>query len=191
MRAIENRTHELLGELTAPSTNTRITEPHSTRLHHLNATFVHEGSHLPHTNPILPPIIEWPPTIRTPRWLDQLPRWPFNPSDAHQFADCVICCAGFSSGELCRTLPCLHTFHAACIDSWLSRSPTCPCDRKHIPSLLHQQSLLSGEPFSWDPEDEFLEEASEWPPSGTSAASPPQAGWRVARWISRFIGLGG
>mmetsp|Transcript_47186 Transcript_47186/g.85079 ORF Transcript_47186/g.85079 Transcript_47186/m.85079 type:complete len:345 (+) Transcript_47186:71-1105(+) len=51
--------------------------------------------------------------------------------------DCAVCREGFNPGQLVRRLPCLHTYHAACIDSWLCsgmpgafRCPTCLQDVK-------------------------------------------------------------
>lgn len=37
--------------------------------------------------------------------------------------ECPICCLDYEVGDELRTLPCLHSFHCACIDKWLS------CDR--------------------------------------------------------------
>lgn len=40
---------------------------------------------------------------------------------------CIICLEEFNAKELHRTLPCFHTFHAGCIDSWLLKSAgLCP-----------------------------------------------------------------
>lgn len=45
-------------------------------------------------------------------------------------ASCAICLDCFQHGEKCRSFPvCNHTFHAHCIDLWLSRSITCPTCR--------------------------------------------------------------
>ncbi|KAI8866867.1 hypothetical protein GQ42DRAFT_127619, partial [Ramicandelaber brevisporus] len=41
--------------------------------------------------------------------------------------NCSICIEEFSIGDQVRTLPCRHTFHASCIDPWLSTTnATCP-----------------------------------------------------------------
>ena len=45
-------------------------------------------------------------------------------------AECHLCLSPFAAGELLRTLPCNHTYHAACVDRWLlvPGSSTCnPC----------------------------------------------------------------
>lgn len=47
-------------------------------------------------------------------------------------SSCAVCLEEFekSGGEKCKTLPaCNHTFHAKCLDAWLSRTPICPICR--------------------------------------------------------------
>ncbi|GAV75174.1 zf-RING_2 domain-containing protein [Cephalotus follicularis] len=39
---------------------------------------------------------------------------------------CSVCLEQVNVGELVRTLPCLHQFHANCIDPWLRQQGTCP-----------------------------------------------------------------
>lgn len=39
---------------------------------------------------------------------------------------CSICLEQVNRGELIRSLPCLHQFHANCIDPWLRQQGTCP-----------------------------------------------------------------
>ncbi|XP_074366460.1 E3 ubiquitin-protein ligase SDIR1 isoform X2 [Apium graveolens] len=39
---------------------------------------------------------------------------------------CTICLEQVTAGELVRSLPCLHQFHATCIDQWLHQQGTCP-----------------------------------------------------------------
>ncbi|KAJ8760348.1 hypothetical protein K2173_012586 [Erythroxylum novogranatense] len=39
---------------------------------------------------------------------------------------CTVCLEQVDVGELIRTLPCLHQFHANCIDPWLRQQGTCP-----------------------------------------------------------------
>lgn len=39
---------------------------------------------------------------------------------------CSICLEQVNSGEIVRSLPCLHQFHATCIDPWLRQQGTCP-----------------------------------------------------------------
>lgn len=44
---------------------------------------------------------------------------------------CAVCLEAYASGELLRTLPCLHRYHAACADTWLVDVPQCPVCRTH------------------------------------------------------------
>ena len=39
---------------------------------------------------------------------------------------CSICLSVFSVGDRLRTLPCLHGFHEACVDTWLKARGICP-----------------------------------------------------------------
>ncbi|XP_048420455.1 E3 ubiquitin-protein ligase SDIR1 isoform X2 [Pyrus x bretschneideri] len=39
---------------------------------------------------------------------------------------CSICLEQVNRGDLVRSLPCLHQFHANCIDPWLRQQGTCP-----------------------------------------------------------------
>ncbi|CAM9530819.1 unnamed protein product, partial [Chrysoparadoxa australica] len=60
---------------------------------------------------------------------------------------CVVCLEQYSEGEVLRTLPCLHRFHAQCIDPWLSvqRRPTCPlCMTDVFDAVMkHERNLLA------------------------------------------------
>ncbi|XWS65971.1 hypothetical protein CRYUN_Cryun05aG0159700 [Craigia yunnanensis] len=39
---------------------------------------------------------------------------------------CSVCLEQVNVGDLIRSLPCLHQFHASCIDPWLRQQGTCP-----------------------------------------------------------------
>ncbi|KAK0592407.1 hypothetical protein LWI29_018594 [Acer saccharum] len=39
---------------------------------------------------------------------------------------CTVCLEQVNVGEIVRSLPCLHQFHAICIDPWLRQQGTCP-----------------------------------------------------------------
>lgn len=39
---------------------------------------------------------------------------------------CTICLEEFEVGQGMRTLPCLHSFHAHCVESWLEKKRECP-----------------------------------------------------------------
>ncbi|KAL6009862.1 hypothetical protein ACLOJK_000293 [Asimina triloba] len=51
---------------------------------------------------------------------------------------CSICLSDYKPQEMLRRIPeCNHCFHAACIDSWLQRKPTCPiCRNSPLPTPL-------------------------------------------------------
>ncbi|KAH7857110.1 hypothetical protein Vadar_009113 [Vaccinium darrowii] len=56
--------------------------------------------------------------------------------------ECAVCLENFKVGEMCRLLPnCQHSFHAQCIDSWLSKRAICPvCRTGAIPVNTGEQS---------------------------------------------------
>ena len=39
---------------------------------------------------------------------------------------CVVCLGEFEGGEEVRMLPCMHKFHAGCVDRWLEQNRACP-----------------------------------------------------------------
>lgn len=45
---------------------------------------------------------------------------------------CVVCLCDFEAKELVRSLPCLHEFHARCVDKWLKMNRTCPLCRADV-----------------------------------------------------------
>jgi E3 ubiquitin-protein ligase RNF11 len=51
--------------------------------------------------------------------------------------ECVICMMEFLEGDVIRYLPCIHTYHAQCIDAWLMRSFTCPSCMEPVDTALH------------------------------------------------------
>ncbi|CAL4886178.1 unnamed protein product [Urochloa decumbens] len=47
--------------------------------------------------------------------------------------ECAICLAVFAEGDELRLLPhCAHSFHAACIDTWLASHASCPSCRATV-----------------------------------------------------------
>nr|DAD24828.1 TPA_asm: hypothetical protein HUJ06_026292 [Nelumbo nucifera] len=49
-------------------------------------------------------------------------------------SECAICLDALTEDSRCRVLPgCNHRFHTSCIDSWLSRSNSCPVCRLQLP----------------------------------------------------------
>ncbi|KAF4758259.1 hypothetical protein FOZ63_018907 [Perkinsus olseni] len=81
-----------------------------------------------------------------PAVLETFPRWRYD--EQHKQRTCAICMEEYTPACFMRTLPCLHHFHATCIDRWLleesSECPSCktdfgckragqnPCDAKVI-----------------------------------------------------------
>ena len=45
---------------------------------------------------------------------------------------CTICLCEFDDGEDVRRLPCMHLFHVACVDQWLTLNKRCPICRVDI-----------------------------------------------------------
>jgi len=42
---------------------------------------------------------------------------------------CAICLEPYVLGDTVRTLPCFHSFHTRCIDTWICSKGTCPIDK--------------------------------------------------------------
>ncbi|CAL5086926.1 unnamed protein product [Urochloa decumbens] len=66
--------------------------------------------------------------------LRKLPTVPFEEAgregEEEERPECAICLAEFARGEEVRVLPpCGHAFHAACVDTWLLCTSTCPSCR--------------------------------------------------------------
>jgi len=45
---------------------------------------------------------------------------------------CAICLADYEIDEEIKTIPCMHFYHQACIDEWMSRSCVCPICKSTI-----------------------------------------------------------
>ncbi|KAL5200591.1 hypothetical protein ABZP36_021794 [Zizania latifolia] len=65
-------------------------------------------------------------------------------------ADCAVCLEAFEAGDRCRRLPrCEHSFHAACVDSWLRNSRWCPVCRADVmvgrPEVERKAAAAAGE----------------------------------------------
>ncbi len=52
---------------------------------------------------------------------------PGGPDDeSSQVPRCSVCLCDAEDGDAMRTLPCMHVYHADCIDKWLGEHATCP-----------------------------------------------------------------
>ncbi|XP_059628108.1 E3 ubiquitin-protein ligase SDIR1 [Cornus florida] len=51
---------------------------------------------------------------------------------------CSVCLEQVNVGEVIRSLPCLHQFHANCIDPWLRQQGTCPVCKFRAGSGWHE-----------------------------------------------------
>lgn len=65
---------------------------------------------------------------------------------------CSVCLETVNVGELIRSLPCLHQFHAECIDPWLRQQGTCPVCKFRVGSAWHDD-------HDDDEEDEEMDES--------------------------------
>ncbi|XP_059665079.1 E3 ubiquitin-protein ligase ATL41-like [Cornus florida] len=88
---------------------------------------------------------EPPKTGLDPSVIASLPVFVFRQVDMSQdemgSTECAVCLSVLEDGEMARALPnCKHTFHAECIDKWLSSHPTCPiCRTEAEPPLLQPE----------------------------------------------------
>jgi len=66
-----------------------------------------------------------------------------NGQDNGEAASCVVCLLEFEQGEELGRLPCGHTFHRSCIESWLAVRAQCPmrCPGGHASEAQPQQSF--------------------------------------------------
>lgn len=73
--------------------------------------------------------------------LEKLPCYDYALKDCKENyspVECALCLEAFRDSDKCRLLPaCKHSFHAACVDSWLSKSSVCPLCR----TICAQQSV--------------------------------------------------
>jgi len=54
---------------------------------------------------------------------------------------CVICLDVMGAGEAACRLPCLHTYHEACIGHWFAHHRTCPVDAMDVATLLEAAAV--------------------------------------------------
>ncbi|XP_066394782.1 RING-H2 finger protein ATL74-like [Miscanthus floridulus] len=84
--------------------------------------------------------------------LEKLPTVPFEAAQDgnDERPECAICLAEFARGDEVRVLPpCGHAFHAACVDTWLICTSTCPSCRTAL--VVVQQQAPAPAAASADP----------------------------------------
>lgn len=76
-----------------------------------------QGRFVPGASQGMPPLV-----------LERLPEMTYGADGVPTLEDptCTICIENIKEGDTIRKLPCGHMFHKACVDSWLTRSATCP-----------------------------------------------------------------
>jgi len=60
-------------------------------------------------------------------------------AEGSQVPCCSVCLCDVEDGDAMRTLPCAHSYHAACIDKWLGEHATCPVCKHDV-----REGLSSG-----------------------------------------------
>ncbi|KAK4716076.1 hypothetical protein R3W88_014414 [Solanum pinnatisectum] len=46
---------------------------------------------------------------------------------------CSICMSRYLPGSKAYNMPCKHSFHSGCIETWLLKTPSCPICRCKLP----------------------------------------------------------
>lgn len=46
--------------------------------------------------------------------------------------ECSVCLGEYEHGDVLRRLPCMHEFHAPCVDTWLATNAVCPVCRSGV-----------------------------------------------------------
>lgn len=57
---------------------------------------------------------------------------------------CTVCQFHLEAGEIAMALPCLHSFHAACIRPWLDRAASCPVCHLSVALLTEAVVAIDG-----------------------------------------------
>lgn len=63
--------------------------------------------------------------------LKNLPRVQYKKTGDDE-GNCTICLVDFEEDETVNALPCLHKFHAVCIETWLKTNGACPICRAKV-----------------------------------------------------------
>lgn len=60
------------------------------------------------------------------------------------YIKCLICLEYYEVEECVKTLPCMHFFHKACIESWFGRGRTCPVCKWDITKEVEEINFGAG-----------------------------------------------
>ena len=66
--------------------------------------------------------------------------------DASGAERCLVCQCSFDDGDVVKTLPCDHEYHAECIDQWLGDHDTCPLCNHSVDPRRRSSILLAASP---------------------------------------------
>ncbi|KAF5405235.1 hypothetical protein PHET_01318 [Paragonimus heterotremus] len=58
-----------------------------------------------------------------------------------KYPECAVCLEEFALGDVLLTLPCFHTFHKKCTESWLALHPDCPVCRVNLRKISNGSSI--------------------------------------------------
>lgn len=73
--------------------------------------------------------------------------WTMDAKGTTVTGNCTICLEDFEGGQKMRTLPCFHSFHAACVEEWLGKSRACPnCQFDIVAAANSAQETFEAEP---------------------------------------------
>mmetsp|Transcript_5830 Transcript_5830/g.24108 ORF Transcript_5830/g.24108 Transcript_5830/m.24108 type:complete len:143 (+) Transcript_5830:2607-3035(+) len=61
------------------------------------------------------------------------------PPSCEDHARCAVCLEDYAEGESLRHLPCLHSYHAGCVDRWFEHSVECPVCKCDVNALMNEQ----------------------------------------------------
>ncbi|CAD8053246.1 unnamed protein product [Paramecium sonneborni] len=66
--------------------------------------------------------------------LDQIQRIKDKKIDIRQFEACTVCLIEYDKDSICRVTPCVHVFHADCLQQWMvdKKHETCPMCREEL-----------------------------------------------------------
>ncbi|XP_027343873.1 RING-H2 finger protein ATL40-like [Abrus precatorius] len=115
---------------------------------------------------------EPPNTGLDPTLINALPVSPFKQQQQHVL-ECAVCLSVLEDGEMLRLLPnCKHSFHVACIDTWLASHSTCPICRTKAEPLRLEPQPREGPAHGVPPSAPLLFEPIEGTSDGTLNGSP-------------------